>query len=761
MTIQQQNLFDADAQPWELDDAAELLVAEVVLPNGPAKGLDYQVPERLRESVCPGRRVKVPLGRRNRMVTGYCVGIVNQHGESRRLKEIDSVVDRRTILSAELLQLTKWMSEYYICPWGQVLQTVVPAGVRVKAGTRLTSIYTVPDEVVLRRASIKLPVKQAAILDFLATRSGGMAKSDLAAAVGCTYAPINALYRKGLVTSRRSRVWTSTESVDAPTLEPHLKLNTDQQLAMDTILAALSLQAHKTILVHGVTGSGKTEVYIQAIQEVVSYGRQAIVLVPEISLTPQTEARFKSRFGNVAVLHSHLSDSERHRHWERIADGAVHVVIGARSAVFAPTPRLGLIVIDEEHESSFKQESAPRYHARTVARWRAEKENVPLVLGSATPDLESYQLASQGKYEMVRMPKRVFDRPMPSVSTIDLRSDAHDPRQRGAISRQLHAGILAALEDGGQIILLLNRRGFSTCVQCPSCGEVLKCPNCDISLTHHKRQHRAICHYCDYQRPIPEGCPTCGFEGLRYSGRGTQRLEDEVRARYPAYEVLRMDTDSMQRPGSHASALQRFRLGEVSILLGTQMIAKGLDFPNVTLVGVINADTAIHLPDFRAAERTFQLVTQVAGRTGRGDRGGHVLVQSFQPEHFAIAAATRHDYESFASRELDTRRPLGYPPFGKMMRLVIRGPDESAAEQSSADFARQLESAVSDRNVAVRIRGPAPAVFAKLRGEYRFSIQLQAAERESMSEVLDQAIQSWRPPAGIKWYVDVDPLDML
>ncbi len=512
---------------------------------------------------------------------------------------------------------------------------------------------------------------------------------------------------------------------------------------------------------HGVTGSGKTEVYIQAIQEVLRFGRQAIVLVPEISLTPQTEARFRSRFGDVALLHSHLTDAQRRRYWEQIADGRVSLVVGARSAIFAPTPNLGIIVLDEEHESSFKQDSAPRYNARDVALERARAEKIPLVLGSATPSLESWHRAQSGQFRLISLPSRVNDRPLPSVATIDLRNEYRDRRSRGAISRQLYLAMDATLKDEGQIILLLNRRGYSTHIQCPACGMVLECPHCAIALTHHWQQQIALCHYCDYQVKAPAVCPECSFEGIRYAGFGTQRLEAEVKARFPQHTCLRMDTDAMQKPGSHAQAFERFRAGEVRILVGTQMIAKGLDFPNVTLVGVINADTALHLPDFRAAERTFQLVTQVAGRTGRGDRGGRVLVQTFSPDHPAIAAAVRHDYNAFAAVELPIRESLGYPPFGSMVRLVVRGPAEVTTGQFADEVARRLRTTLDEAQCTARILGPAPAPIAKLRGHFRFQIQIQAGDGPSLRQAVRTATTDLKPPAEVLWMADIDPLDML
>ncbi len=406
-------------------------------------------------------------------------------------------------------------------------------------------------------------------------------------------------------------------------------LSVDQRIALAEVLQALESLQHQTILMHGVTGSGKTEVYMQAIERTLKFGRQAIVLVPEISLTPQTRQQFTARFGDVALLHSHMSDAERHFQWRRIFDGEVSVIVGPRSAVFAPTPNLGLIIIDEEHETSFKQETMPRYHARDVALHRATLEKIPLILGSATPSLETWHRSIKKIYQRVSMPRRIHNRPLPKVEVVDLRSNRSRPVD-GSISDILKREIDATLEQQGQTILLLNRRGFSTNIQCPACGSVVHCPDCDLALTHHRDGGKAMCHYCDYTIPTPPVCPKCRFGDIRFSGTGTQRLEEEVRRMFPNVEVARMDSDTMRRPvptKKHSLSSE----GKVQILLGTQMIAKGLDFPNVLLVGVVNADTALHFPDFRATERTFQLITQVAGRTGRGDRPGKVVVQTYSP----------------------------------------------------------------------------------------------------------------------------------
>ncbi|HJT33308.1 MAG TPA: primosomal protein N' [Pirellulales bacterium] len=761
MANSQQQLFDTDAPPWELDDAERRWVATLVIPGGPRQEFDYLVPDVLRPRLAIGQRVRVTLGRGDRPMVGYCVRLEHRPVGGRRLKPVAELIDERALLSPAMLRLTEWMAEHYLCPLAQVLDAVVPAAVRGKAGTRLTTLLSVPTKVAARLATLELPKKQASILRYLAASSEPLTPVQLAQRVGCSSATITTLRRKGLIAAEARRMSYHAATHAPVAREDNLPLNTDQQTALDAILAALRSLEHRTILLHGVTGSGKTEVYIRAIQEVVGYGRQAIVLVPEISLTPQAQQRFRARFGRVAVLHSHLTDAERHAHWQEIAAGHVSVVVGARSAVFAPTPHLGLIVLDEEHEGSFKQDTAPRYHARDVALRRAAAEKVPLVLGSATPSLESWYRGEAGEYQLVTMPRRVFDRPLPAVVTVDLRNETRDHLWTGSISRPLHAAMKESLEAGGQVILLLNRRGFSTHIQCAGCGHVVRCPHCDIALTHHRQSEIALCHYCDYELAAPTRCPECGFIGIRYSGLGTQRLEAEVRARFGDYPSLRMDTDTMQGPGSHERALAAFREGEVRILLGTQMIAKGLDFPDVTLVGVINADTALHLPDFRAAERTFQLLVQVAGRTGRGPKGGRVLVQTFSPDHAAIRAAVRHDYHTFTAEELPNRQALMYPPFASMSRLVIRGPKEAVAREFAAHLAERLTAALSREENPARVLGPAPAPIAKLRGLHRFQIQLQGQRPEPIHTALRQATVGLEAPEGVQWIVDVDPLDML
>jgi primosomal protein N' (replication factor Y) len=743
-----------------LDEAEERLVATVVFIKGPEKPLDYLVPDELAGKLEVGCRVRAPLGAGNRSLVGYCVALQTKRVDAARYKPLGGVVDSRSLIRPALLRLAEWMSHRYLCTWSQSLEAIVPAGVRGGAGTREQVFLSVPTAVASRLAALKLPPKQDHALRTLAASIEPMTPRELAEAAGTTSAPIAALRKKQLVEESRSRVRVSGGDQNTETRRPNLELNEDQRAAYDVICAALHAARHETILVHGVTGSGKTEIYIQAIEQVIGFGRQAIVLVPEISLTPQTRQRFRERFRRVAVLHSHQTDAERAWHWEQIAKGEVEVVVGARSAVFAPTPHLGLIVIDEEHESTFKQATAPRYHARDVALYRAECENVPLVLGSATPSMESWHAAQTGRHRLVELPRRVSNRAMPEVRIIDLSLEFRDRRFRGAISRPLYLAMQQELENDGQVILLLNRRGFSTHIQCPACGHVVRCPHCDIAMTFHRDGQFTICHYCDHRMAAPLECEECSFKGIRYSGLGTQRLEQEVRTRFPHYAVQRMDSDTMQQRGSHEGILEKFRDGEIRILLGTQMIAKGLDFPNVTLVGVVNADTGLHLPDFRASERAFQLVTQVAGRTGRGERGGHVLVQTYNAEHPAIQAAAKHDVARFANYELPLREALGYSPYGRMIRIVVRGP----SHELTGEFAKRVReelAGVLPSDGTVRIRGPAPAPIAKLRGLHRFHLFLQSSDGEALRVAVEKVMSELKPPDDIQWIADVDPVEML
>lgn len=768
----QHSLFDAEPPEWELDAQSTILAATVVLPTGPPGEFDYAVPDEMADErrpetlVEPGRRVRAPLGRGNRPIVGYCVAVGPKPASpTRPLKSLKGVIDPVSLVTPGMLRLTRWMADRYLTPWGQVLEAVVPSGVRGRAGTRDVTLLSVPTKVAAMLTTLDVPPKQGEVLKTLAASPKPLSIKQLAMRVGCTTGPINALRKRGLIESRVERLATdalSAGDLDVERLQPK-KLNPDQAKTLELINGAIDAGEAETVLVHGVTSSGKTEVYLQAIERVVSFGRQAIVLVPEISLTPQTVGRFRERFDSIAVLHSHQSDVERHRQWRRIVAGEIQVVVGARSAIFAPTPHLGLVVIDEEHETSFKQDSAPRYHARDVAIERTRAEGVPLVLASATPSLEAWRRTGKDvpageRFRLASMPRRIGGLPMPAVRTVDLRTDG---ASRGALSRPLCQAMDQALRDEGQIILLLNRRGYSTHVQCPACGFVLKCDHCDVAMTFHRPENAVVCHWCDHRTEPPNVCPDCRSPRIRYGGLGTQKLEAEVRARFPRTTLARMDADTMRRPGSHETTLDAFRRGETRILLGTQMIAKGLDFPNVTLVGVVSADSALNLPDFRAAERTFQLVTQVAGRTGRGERGGRVIVQTFDPDHPAIQAAVRHDFTRFVRDELPGRKALGYPPFGSMARIIARGPAEPMVAAYLEQATAAIRKAADEMEPRFRFLGPAPAPITRLRGEFRYHLQMLADDGEALREAIRQGWQPIKPPEGVRSVVDIDPADML
>jgi primosomal protein N' (replication factor Y) (superfamily II helicase) len=763
----QPTLFDTAPEPWTLDDQGDWLAARVVFADPPFGPYDYAIPAEQETATGIGKRIYCPLGSGRRTMTGYCIDVIGpQHPLAHevnvgRLRPFDRVIDAEPIILPSLIPLARWISEYYLCPLGSVIETIVPVGVRQQAGTReLTFLIVAPNWQAAVREQ-KLTELQRSILQVLASGSAAMTPKELAETVGCTAGPISTLRRKGLIVAYNERVQQRTHEIPSELRQADLPLNDDQQRALDQVFAAIDQHRHETFLMNGITGSGKTEVYIRAIQKAVEHGRQAIVLVPEISLTPQTRQRFRARFNRVAVLHSHLTPAERSWHWNQIARGQIDVVIGARSAVFAPVPRLGLIVIDEEHDGSFKQDKSPRYHARDVAAWRARHDHVPVILGSATPSLESFQRSRSGEYRLLELPKRVLDLPLPDVGTIDMRIDYAQGKGVSPLSQKLRQEIRQATSDGGQVILLLNRRGYSTRVQCPKCGEVVYCPDCSIPMTFHRDGMRLACHYCDHQQETPDRCPKCDFNAIKFSGLGTQRLEEYIRSVFPDLVCERMDTDTMRRPGSHEAALARFRNKEIHILLGTQMIAKGLDFPNVTLVGVVNADSALHFPDFRAAERTFALVTQVAGRSGRGPKGGRVLVQTFSPEHPAIVAATRHDYLAFAQGELPIRESAGFPPFGRLARIIVRGQNAELARAFCDQFSRRIETAQEAQGIELNILGPAPAPVEKLKGNFRFHVLLIAKADVELQKVVAAATSGLETPEGIQWAVDIDPQDML
>jgi primosomal protein N' (replication factor Y) (superfamily II helicase) len=775
MDTRQGELFSSDIPEWELDAASSTPAALIAFSEPPFGPFHYRIPDELAGTIQPGMRVKVPLGKGNREMVGYCLAIEVVPQVASRLKPILESLDLQPLCTGNLLKLVDWMSRYYITPIGQVFEAIIPAGVRTQAGTRMKTLLTPaanfafdPDRDSSSNASSEsilaaLPTKQRHVLQQLILACEPLTVEQLQKMSNCSSAPIQSLRDRGLIEARSERVMEGEDSFSAASnkLVQPPALTADQRLALVSIREALDSSKHQTLLLHGITGSGKTEVYMQAIEHTLTFGRQSIVLVPEISLTPQTRQRFQDRFGAVAVMHSHMSGPERHHQWRRISEGAAKVVVGARSAIFAPVPHLGLIILDEEHENSFKQNNIPRYHARDVAIHRAWLEQIPLVLGSATPSLETYHRAVTGKYKMLNLPRRIHNRPLPEVTIVDMRHERIDPN-RGSLSKPLHEAMKETLRAGGQIILMLNRRGFATTIQCPACGYVVSCPDCDLPLTHHHDGSKAVCHYCDYTIATPRACPQCRSPEVRYTGSGTQRLEIEIAKGFPNSPLARMDADSMKKPGSHERTLSDFRNGKTKILLGTQMIAKGLDFPNVLLVGVINADSALHFPDFRAAERTFQLVTQVAGRSGRGEKPGHVFVQTYSPDHPAIELAREHDFLSFAKQELEHREKFQYPPFGSVARIIIRGLDPAVTEAFANSITQTVEKIRAlQGSTQVRFLGPAVPPLAKLKTFYRFHILFVAEEPGILNRLLTRVHAELKPPKDVEYVIDIDPVDML
>ena len=516
-------------------------------------------------------------------------------------------------------------------------------------------------------------------------------------------------------------------------------LTNEQQQAFQSILASIQQEQHKTVLLHGVTGSGKTEIYLQAIDQVLQKGKEAIVLVPEISLTPQMVRRFKERLGSkVAVLHSGLSNGERFDEWQRIRKGESPVVIGARSAIFAPLCQIGLIIIDEEHESSYKQEENPKYHARTIAKWRAEKHQAVLILGSATPAVETYCLARAGRYQWLPLRERVNQLPYPTIQVVDMRKEMQ-AGNRSIFSQTLSNQLQQCVKRGEQAVLFLNRRGFSTFVMCRECGEALQCPACDISLTYHHSNGMLRCHYCGYGEPLPAKCPFCESLHIRHFGIGTQRVEEEINRHFPDFRVIRMDVDTTKRKGAHQRLLAKFAAGEADVLLGTQMIAKGLDFPKVTLVGVITADTVLHLPDFRAAERTFQLLTQVSGRAGRHDQPGNVVIQTYHSDHYSIQLAANYKIASFYRQELILRKKHRYPPFCGLFHLMLTHPDRDQLFQLGQTIASQLRSSLPEK---CQLLGPVPAMIPRINNRFRLQIMIKYNENKRTEKILKEQLRS-------------------
>jgi primosomal protein N' (replication factor Y) len=767
------------------------MIARVTLELALRKEFDYLIPPDLERQVDVGSRVQVPLG--TRRVLG-CVTALAEESARPKLKPILKVIGAETMITPKILKLARWMGDYYCCAPETALKSVLPEAVRreqagwrerlfVRAlpfsgelpglSKRQKEIWHIIEE---RR---ELPLTE--LLELAETTATTIRRLEDRGLVAISaevserdpYArehivptqplPLNAAQEKALAVIRQA-----IDGEGAGAANPAAEIAVSQPAADgSTVLSAALPGQSRTFLLHGVTGSGKTEVYLQAIAYALERGKGAIVLVPEISLTPQTVERFKARFSQgphqtlVAVLHSHLSAGERHDEWHKIRQGRARIVIGARSAVFAPVDPLGLIIVDEEHEHTYKQEESPRYQARDVAIVRGQMEGATVVLGSATPSLESYFNCKRGKYRLLELPERADNARMPHIRVVDMRQAVRKGGGIPIFSPQLREAIAQRLERGEQTILFLNRRGYSSALECPLCGYVAECPNCSVSLTYHRREQELSCHICGHKGEVPPVCPNerCRNPRIRYAGLGTEKVEETLAKVFPQARVRRMDSDIMKRKEDYRRVLGDFRAGKIDILVGTQMIAKGLHFPNVTLVGIIYADMTLHQPDFRAGERTFQLLTQVAGRAGRGDIEGEVFVQAFTPFHPAIQCARRHDFATFYDQELGFREQLRYPPLSRVALLTLKGRNEEKVRLSADHVKREVEKLVGDFREMI-LAGPAPAPLVRAKTFYRYQLMLRTRRMPSLSRSLARLAGMLSLPEDVTLSVDIDPVDL-
>ncbi|WP_214269308.1 primosomal protein N' [Staphylococcus pseudoxylosus] len=756
---------------------------------------DYIIPTRLQSMVQVGMRVIVPFGPRT--IQGYVMQVTEQPDgniDIAKLKEIKEIQDIKPELTEELIQLTEWYNNYFVTKRISMLEVMLPSAIKAKY-TKVFSIVdadAVPESLLVKfDKDGQYPYKEAQYNDDLGqivpllkqgivsevtllsqnvskkkqravsiiegfdydSILGSLEKSkkqyelyayllderhhtvllkDLEE-MGFSKSSIDTLMRKGFVEKYDAIVERDPFETRVFEQDQKQQLTDDQQEAYKSILESIQAHQQRTYLLHGVTGSGKTEVYLQTIEEVLKLGRQAMMLVPEIALTPQMVLRFKRRFGDeVAVLHSGLSKGERYDEWQKIRDGKASVSVGARSSVFAPFKNLGMIIIDEEHESSYKQEDYPRYQARDIAQWRSQYHQCPLILGSATPSLETYARAEKGVYELLSLPNRVNQQALPEIEIVDMRTELSSGN-RSMFSEQLRKSIQQRLDENEQIVLFLNRRGYASFMLCRDCGHVPQCPNCDISLTYHKSTDQLKCHYCGHQEVPPNKCPNCESEHIRQVGTGTQRVEELLQEAFQEARIIRMDVDTTSRKGAHEKLLDDFGTGKGDILLGTQMIAKGLDFPNITLVGVLNADTMLNLPDFRASERTYQLLTQVSGRAGRHEKEGEVIIQTYNPEHYAIKDVQANDYTAFFNKEMNYRKMGKYPPYFFLINFTIAHKEMKKVMEASKHIHKILLQHLTDKALVL---GPSPAALSRINNEYRFQILVKYKSEPALHEAL-------------------------
>ncbi len=827
------------------------MFAQVALPLPLSEPFTYRIPSHLEGKMDLGFRVLVPL--RNKMVTGFVVGLSATSSVS-NVKEIIDLLDPYPLFSGEMLELTKWVSDYYLCSWGETLRAALPSELMLKsemyvktriegrgAGVvpesakglsprqnrileiladgkerkfswlsrmlkakglyadlydlgkkgeievderlgkpgvkvqyekivRLKDFKSGHENMELLQSAIstlkkKSPV-QAKCLEMLLENKGELLWKDLSGQFKVSSNALKTLERKGFIEfGQVENIREGDWALDMPETQP-LSLTEEQKEILDKLNKALDDGKYAPFLIHGVTGSGKTQIYIEIIKEVLKAGKQALVLVPEISLTPQIISRFKVSFGEkVGCLHSRMSAGERFDAWRRIGSGELPLVVGARSAVFSPFRNLGLIVVDEEHVASYKQDDpAPRYNARDVAVMRARLNKAVVILGSATPSLESYHNAQLGKYTLCRLRERVKNQKLPAVKVVDFAQERKSGNSN-FLSARLSSLLVDRMDKGEQVLLFLNRRGFSTFVKCQDCGHIEKCPRCDITLTFHRTDFSLRCHYCGYQKRAPDLCPNCQGHRFMYRGAGTQKIEEELKKNFPQALMQRMDLDTTVKKGAHKKLLNDFGKKKFGVLLGTQMITKGLDFPDVTLVGVISADLGLDLPDFRSKERTFQLLAQVAGRAGRGEREGEVVVQTYYPDDWTIKLAASHDFEEFYRKELEQRRELGYPPFNHLILVIFSGRSLKAVTTRAQSFSSRLGREIkSTKQKSVEILGPAPAPLPKVKNQHRWQLLIKTKSTTSLSSLIKKILEQdkdAKKKGAVRITVNVDPMDML
>lgn len=742
------------------------MYAEVLVDVGARKinqVFHYSVPSGLAGRLKAGCMVMVPFGGRRAggFVTGFSPLPEGLAGRT-QIKEILELLDEGPVYTPAQMDLAIWMADFYLCPLVTALNSIIWPRIQGMAVKTVRGIY--PADITGDQGYLdRLTPKRRQAWEVAGERPG-LTRKDLARAAGVSVSVIDSLVSGGLLYYGSIETRRDPYPEEGPAAGRGFLLTSNQSMALQEISRAIDRSAREVFLLFGVTSSGKTEVYLRSIEHTLARGRQSVVMVPEISLTPQMVSAFKGQFGDrVAVLHSRLSHGERYDEWRRIASGEAPVVLGARSASFAPLENPGLIILDEEHENSYKQEENPRYHARDVALWLAGRFKAVAVLGSATPALESYYRAQPGgPYSLLTLPGRVERRPLPGVRVIDMREEIKEGNA-GLFSRALVAAVKEKLKRREQVILFLNRRGYSTFVVCRDCGLVLKCPHCDISLTYHAGGSLR-CHYCNHVAAAPGSCPDCGSSHLGYFGTGTQKIEEEVTRVFPEARVIRMDSDTTSRKGSHGRILKEFREGGADILVGTQMVAKGLDIPGVTLVGVVGADLTLHMPDFRSAERTFQLVAQVAGRAGRGDVPGEVLVQTYSPDHYSIMYASRHDYISFYKHEMEIRKALQYPPYTRLARVLFTGKDEDTVKKAAEGLAAVLTGmAGMDQFGGIEILGPAAAPLPRIKDRYRYHLVVKSKSGKILRSLLKSMMNrvELKGRDGVNISVDIDPQNLM